>query len=209
VFSIFFLLLVARDVLAQTTKSIGFNTNVAISTYRNSSLGIITQYPTNWTTSVNFAGPNMTVKFQPSPNPVPSVSITVKPSVSKVDSITNLSREQIASVSSWAKITRSTPTVLANNPAYKIEYTYTKPGFGQYSEKWVELWTIKDHRQYIIRYVAQPSEYNKYLPAVQNMINTLSLGRLTMTTTPNITSTTMNNATSSEIIGVKIIPSMS
>jgi len=66
----------------------------------------------------------------------------------------------------------STPTVLADIPAYKIVYSQT---LQQVPLQVMQVWTIKDNKAYTLTYIAEAPKYSTYLPVVQKMIDSFGL----------------------------------
>ena len=148
-------------------------------------MAIKLQYPANWKVTEE----NDTIKFRPSSTFIPYFGISVKSLPLQIKSLSDLNKDITTGISSYATITQSSPTIFAGNLANKVEFTFTK---GDYVEKWMQLWTVKNDREYIVSYVGEPLEYSKYLPIVQRMINTISLGTITTTVTSNMTAETDN-----------------
>jgi serine/threonine-protein kinase len=63
-------------------------------------------------------------------------------------------------------------TTLAGLPAYKSVYTATSDGD---QLKVLETWTVKDGKVYLIMYKAAPSNYDTYLSAAQQMIDSFQI----------------------------------
>jgi hypothetical protein len=202
--SAFNTLCVSQHVIAQITNPIEGKSINGFVTYRNSALALKVQHPSNWTVTEEN---NDTIKFRPSSKSIPYFSILTKPLPSQIKTLANLTRDQTTTIATYATINQSTPIILAGNLAHKVLYTFTK---GQYVEKWMQLWTIKDRNEYIVTYVGQPSDYSKYLPIVQDMVNTIGFGHIKMSAaTPNVTTSanaTANNATRNELTPGTIIP---
>src|SRR2546425_11643489 len=64
----------------------------------------------------------------------------------------------------------------------------------------MQVWTIKDARDFIITYVSLPSDFSNYLPTVQHMIDSIAFISTTPATQPANNATTpatqpANNAT--------------
>jgi hypothetical protein len=87
---------------------------------------------------------------------------------------------------------------LGGFPAHRVVYTAeVAPGFGVKS---MQIWTIKDARDFIITYVSLPSDFSNYLPTVQHMIDSIAFISTTPATQPANNATTpatqpANNAT--------------
>jgi hypothetical protein len=78
------------------------------------------------------------------------------------------------------QLIESNITTLANNPAYKIISTFTNVGLGddplrspQFQT--MTIWTIKGGRMYTILYSQTPSEFSRYLPIIQKMVDSFEM----------------------------------
>ena len=85
----------------------------------------------------------------------------------------------------------SSSTTLGGFPAHRVVYTAeVAPGFGV---KFMQVWTIKDARDFIITDGSLPSDFSNYLPTIQHMINSFAFIPTTPATQP------ANNATTPAI----------
>ena len=66
----------------------------------------------------------------------------------------------------------STETILANNPAHKIVYTYIDRGKEIMT---LDITTIKDNKVYFVTFIAEPEKYNDYLLKVNRMIESFKV----------------------------------
>jgi hypothetical protein len=79
------------------------------------------------------------------------------------------------------QLIESNITTLANNPAYKIISTFTnsRPGdddpLRSPQFQTMTIWTIKGGRIYTISYSQIPSEFSRYLPIIQKMIDSFEI----------------------------------
>jgi len=82
----------------------------------------------------------------------------------------------------------SSSNTLGGFPAHRVVYTAeVAPGFGVKS---MQVWTIKDARDFIITYVSLPSDFSNYLPTVQHMIDSIAFISTTPATQPANNTTT-------------------
>ena len=142
--------------------------------------GIQIAYPNEWL--VNDLG-NGTVRFS-SPLRTDLMRFTVNvvnlPSSMKnmtldnvVDLNLNTSRQQL---SNFSLIESNATTIsLENQSAHKIVYTNTNkdPNF-PLKFKTMQIFTIKDGQLYTLSYVSEDSQYPRYLPTIENMINSIT-----------------------------------
>jgi hypothetical protein len=64
---------------------------------------------------------------------------------------------------------------LGGLPAYKSTYASTTSFASPYPERSMHIGAIKGDKVYILSYEAPPNEYDKYMPIVQQMINTFQI----------------------------------
>jgi hypothetical protein len=103
-----------------------------------------------------------------------NVNIVVEPlsEPMTLDDYTELSINQLEQSIEDFQITEEASATLAGNPAYKIVFAGKME---QYSMKWMQIWTIKDDKAYIITYTALLSQYPIFLGTVQHMVNSVEI----------------------------------
>ncbi len=69
----------------------------------------------------------------------------------------------------------TTNNTLGGLPAYKSTYASTTSFASPYPERSMHIGAIKGDKLYILSYQARPNEYDKYMPIVQQMINTFQI----------------------------------
>jgi hypothetical protein len=75
----------------------------------------------------------------------------------------------------------SSSTTLGGFPAHKVVYIAdVAPGSGV---KFMQVWTIKDARYFIITDASLPSDFSNYLPTIQHMTDSFAFIPTTTTTT--------------------------
>jgi hypothetical protein len=84
----------------------------------------------------------------------------------------------------------TTNNTLGGLPAYKSTYASTTSFASPYPERSMHIGAIKGDKLYILNYQARPNEYDKYMPIVQQMINTFQI------TSSQSSSPPLTNATS-------------
>src|SRR6266571_1655483 len=172
-------------------------------TYQNSTYGISVQHPSNWITEENhnLTSAGRIVKFSSPPgNPHATLNII---GGNRLPSNMSLEQFSAASINNLRQsfprfnLLESSSNTLGGFPAHTVVYTAeVAPGFGVKS---MQVWTIKDARDFIITYVSLPSDFSNYLPTVQHMIDSIAFISTTPATQPanNTTPATQpaNNAT--------------
>ena len=162
-------------------------------TYQNSTYGISVQHPSNWITEENHnsTSPGHIVKFS-SRQGTPPATVNI---IGGNRLPLNMSLEQFsaASINNLRQtfprfnLLESSSTTLGGFHAQRLVYTAeVAPGFGV---KFIQVWTIKDARDFIITGGSLPSAFSNYLPTIQHMINSFAFLPTTPATQP------ANNAT--------------
>ena len=89
-----------------------------------------------------------------------------------LEEYTDLTLGQIEQFITDAKILDSSPATLAGNPGHKAVYTGKQ---GQYDLEWMQLWTVKGNKAYVITYTAEAREYSAVLATAQEMIESFAI----------------------------------
>ena len=89
-----------------------------------------------------------------------------------LDEYTDLSLGQIEQFVTDAVILDSSAATLAGNPGHKAVYTGKQ---GQYDLQWMQVWTVKNDKAYVISYTAEATEYSAVLATVQEMIESFEI----------------------------------
>jgi hypothetical protein len=142
-------------------------------TYQNSSYGISVQHPSNWIGEENHnaTSPGRIVKFS-SPQGTPPATLNI---IGGNRLPLNMSLEQFSAASinnlrqslPLFNLLESSSTTLGGFPAHKVVYIAdVAPGSGV---KFMQVWTIKDARYFIITDASLPSDFSNYLPTIQHM----------------------------------------
>ena len=162
-------------------------------TYQNSTYGISVQHPSNWIKEENhnLTAAGRIVKFS-SPPGTPHATLNIIGG-NRLPSNMSLEQFSAASINNLCQsfprfnLLESSSNTLGGFPAHRVVYTAeVAPGFGVKS---MQVWTIKDARDFIITYVSLPSDFSNYLPTVQHMIDSIAFISTTPATQP------ANNAT--------------
>jgi hypothetical protein len=167
---------IKQTVLGQQTT-----TTTNFLTYENSTYGIKAQYPSNWVKQENGTRQDTEtdlVTFYPqSTNSNASLDISIDDiSDEKGTTLAQYASNGITDLNQSLKNFKldgsSTNSVLAGLPAYNSTYTYVD---GTVVLKDMEIGAIKGTNVYIVTYEAGINEYNKYLPVIQKVIDSLQI----------------------------------
>ena len=92
----------------------------------------------------------------------------------------------------------SNSTTLGGFPAHRVVYTAeVAPGSGV---KFMQVWTIKNARDFIITDASLPSDFSNYLPTIQHMIDSFAFIPTTAATQPANNATTATNQTGPPLV---------
>jgi eukaryotic-like serine/threonine-protein kinase len=149
--------------------------------YENSTYGIKAQYPSNWDKQENGTRQDtetdLVTFYPPSTNSNASLDISIDDiSDEKGTTIAQYANNGITDLNQSLKNFKldgsSTNSVLAGLPAYNSTYTYVE---GNVILKDMEIGAIKGNNVYIATYEAGINEYNKYLPVIHKVIDSLQI----------------------------------
>ena len=150
-------------------------------TYENSSYGIKIQYPSTWEKQENGTKQDLVI------DAVSFVPPTINSNASLDMSIDDISDEKGITLAQYANnsigdlkqslkdfklISSNTNSVLAGLSTYKSIYTHTDENT---TFKDLEVGVMKGDKVYILVYEAGLNEYDKYLPTIQQLINTFQI----------------------------------
>jgi hypothetical protein len=160
------------------------NQTTALLTYKNPDLGLTMQYPSSWVkqqdnmlrktfaafllkedrfhNSLNFANVSLAevdLRVYPAPQGVTSANLNTS----------QLDTQGQALISQY----KNSTTTLGGLPAIKL----TSYIFGGFTQKTMQMWTYipSKHVLFAVVYIVQPSAYSLYLPAVQQMIDSVKI----------------------------------
>jgi eukaryotic-like serine/threonine-protein kinase len=150
-------------------------------TYENSSYGINIQYPSTWEKQENGAKQGSVT------DAVSFVPPTINSNANLDISIDDISDEKGITLSQYANnsigdltqslkdfklISSNTNSVLAGLSTYKLIYAHTDENT---TFKGLEVGVMKGDKVYILVYEAGLNEYDKYLPTLQQLIDTFQI----------------------------------
>ncbi len=159
--------------------------------FENMTFRIRIQYPTNWEKVEDRLPLNVIVVFDPpgesdSVIGIDGVDIVIAPVPPNVtlEQYTEDYINLLGDIFSEFSIVESSPTTLANYPAYRVVYT-GKVERNEVLEnvlyrdvilnKVMEVWTLKDSKAYLISYYADEKKYDNHLETVQKMIDSFEI----------------------------------
>jgi hypothetical protein len=146
--------------------------------YHNPKYKIKMIYPEDWTklelptdTLVDFLAPLENTKdtFQENLNIVVQEMGVDKKSLYEYSEI---SIAQINEMFEDSKILQLEEIVLDGNPAHRLIHTAK---YGEYELKWMQIYTIKHKRVYLITYTAEREKYDAFLDVILEMIDSFRI----------------------------------
>jgi PsbP-like protein len=161
--------------------------NATLKTYENPGFGLSIQYPSSWVgmqlrsdpfaqtnTSIIaiFEAPRENLTDSYRENLILSVQGPLEDTIS-LDEYTQNSLNAFRSMSDRISILESSPSTLSGLPAHEITYT---SGLQNLSLKKMQTFTIvNDNTAYVVTFGAEESQFNKYIPAITKMVNSLRI----------------------------------
>lgn len=158
--------------------------------YTNPQYGFSLLYPSNWINQEIAPGANLTflISFSPPPQEFGEsvfVYMAVKNSTGNNTSLKQFTEQEISFLerpppatsitegTGVRTILESEPTTIAGNtPAYKVVYSEKVSGT---LSKIMEVYAVNRDKGYIMSYFTYTAIYDKYLPIVQKMIDSLNV----------------------------------
>ncbi len=150
-------------------------------TYQNSTYGIKIQYPTSWDKEENGTKQDtetdIVTFYPPASNSNASLDLSMDDiSDEKGISVAQYAHDGLSdlkgSLQNFKSIGLTTNNILAGLPAYKSLYTYVD---GKTTFKDMEIGAIKGDKAYILTYEGGTDEFDRYMPTVQQMINSFQI----------------------------------
>jgi hypothetical protein len=163
------------------------NNNTVLNTYENPGFGITIQYPSTWSgTQLRedpFAPTNTSIVaiFEA---PVENQSDSYRenlilgvqgpiPGDITVEEYTDNSLNEFRNMSERVRILESSSSILAGLPAHEIIYTSSLQGMNLTKS---QVFTIVNNNiAYVVSFGAEESQFNKYLPTMKKMIDSLRI----------------------------------
>jgi eukaryotic-like serine/threonine-protein kinase len=165
-------------------------TTTEFSVYDNPGLGIKILYPSDWkpfqtSTTVNRTIIEFRQKVMSEHDTLTSfMTVSVENLSGTIRTLDVLTKQNVDLANKTLpnfQLIESNITTLANNPAYKIISTFANVGLGDDDPlrspqfQTMTIWTIKGDRMYTISYSQIPSEFSRYLPIIQKMIDSFEI----------------------------------
>ncbi len=143
------------------------------------------QYPSSWTQASTDATPDRFIQVSDFFSPTEAdgsssasfrISIDDSPQSSDVEDYLEESISIFVASASYQDfnvVQSTTNATLAGMPAYTIVATYTDPTLGP--RMTLEIGTIFEDEVYYLSYYADPQDYERYLPIIQEMIDSFEI----------------------------------
>jgi hypothetical protein len=153
--------------------------------YENATYDVQMQYPSSWTQASTDAIPDRFIQVSDFFSPTEAdgsssasfrISIDDSPQSSNIEDYLEESISIFVASASYRDfnvVESTTNATLAGMPAYTIEATYTDPVLGP--RMTLEIGTIFEDEVYYLSYFADPQDYERYLPIIQEMIDSFEI----------------------------------
>jgi len=174
---------IPQSTIAQQGSSLQPPLSSSLLSYENPTYGITLQYPSDWMASTNqLPTYNSIIGFY---SPLESLSdvLPVEFALSITPYTTNIPLEEYTKTTITAleqqgmKISESSATTIAGNPAHKITFS---PGdqIAQNSPvefNFMQIFTIIGNKVYSLSYNAEASKFSTHLDTIQKMLDSLKI----------------------------------
>ncbi len=163
--------------------------NVTFKTYENPGFGLSIQYPSSWAgiqlradpfaqtnTSIVavFEAPRENLSDPYRENLILSVQGPLEDTIS-LEEYTQNSLNAFRSMSDSISILESSPSTLSGLPAHEIIYL---SGLQNLNLKKMQTFTIvNDNTAYVVTFGAEESQFDKYIPAIMKMVNSIRINQ--------------------------------
>lgn len=151
-------------------------------TYTNATYGITIVYPEDWEKKTGEMGTVvafLSLREGASDDFRENVNIAIQDLSAQpmtLDEYTNLSLSQLDQYIQNPNVIESSKTTLDGNPAHKLVYTgEMEQQDVRYLLKWLQVYTIKGDKLYLITYTSKEDSYSDYLDNVQKMIDSFQI----------------------------------
>jgi hypothetical protein len=174
------------------SSSGGDFSNATLKTYENPGFGLSIVYPSSWAgiqlradpfsqtkTSIVaiFEAPRENLSDSYRENLILSVQGPLEDTIS-LDEYTQNSLNAFRSMSDRISILESSPSTLSGLPSHEITYT---SGLQNLTLKKMQIFTIiNNNTAYVITFGAEESQFNKYMPVIMKMVNSLRINQQPM-----------------------------
>jgi hypothetical protein len=166
--------------------------NATLKTYENPGFGLSIQYPSSWAgmqlradpfaqtnTSIVaiFEAPRENLSDSYRENLILSVQGPLEDTIS-LEEYTQNSLSAFRSMSDRISILESSPSTLSGLPAHEITYS---SGLQDLNLKKMQIFTIVNgSTAYVVTFGAEESQFDKYIPAIMKMVNSLRINQQSM-----------------------------
>ena len=163
------------------------NNNTVLKTYENPGFGITIQYPSTWTgiqLRANPFAPTDTSIVASFEAPVENQSDLYRenlifgvqgpiPEKITLEEYTENSLNEFHNMSKRVRILESSSTTLAGLPAHEITYTSNLQGLNLTKSQIFTI--INNNTAYVVTFGAEESQFNKYLPGIKKIIDSIRI----------------------------------
>jgi hypothetical protein len=141
--------------------------------YQNPTLGVSIQYPSDWELQEESNDKLRFIKQEG--------FVTADLNVENLDeSETTLSEyantrvNELRAQRPGFQLISNEPTTISNKPAQKVVYTFEREEDGK-TNKVMRIWSTNEDKLYTLAYIAESSQYDRYLPTFQKMVDSFRL----------------------------------
>ena len=173
--------MVALLVVMVPAAALGTPTQQQFQNYQNPILGVSIQYPSDWelleksndkltfTKQEGFVGADLNVE-------------EIDQSDATLPEYANTRINELKTQRPDFQLVSLEPIIISNDiPAQKVVYTFEREEDGK-TNKVMRIWSINEGKLYTLAYIAESSQYDRYLPAFQRMVDSFVIDNTFSTT---------------------------
>ena len=142
--------------------------------YQNPTLGVSIQYPSDWELQEES---NDKLRFIKQEGFV-TADLNVEnqdESETTLAEYANTRVNELQAQRPGFQLISNEPTTISNKPAQKVVYTFEREEDGK-TNKVMRIWSTNEDKLYTLAYIAESSQYDRYLPTFQRMVDSFRIG---------------------------------
>jgi hypothetical protein len=142
--------------------------------YQNPTLGVSIQYPSDWELQEES---NDKLRFIKQEGFV-TADLNVENQDESETTLTEYANTRVNELQaqrSGFQLISNEPTTISNKPAQKVVYTFEREEDGK-TNKVMRIWSTNEDKLYTLAYIAESSQYDRYLPTFQRMVDSFRIG---------------------------------
>jgi hypothetical protein len=145
-----------------------------IQNYQNPTLGVSIQYPSDWKLQEESNDKLRFVKQEGFVTADLNVE-SLEESDTTLSEYANTRVNELQEQRPEFQLISNESTTISNKPAQKVVYTFEREEDGK-TNKVMRIWSTTEDKLYTLAYISESSQYDRYLPAFQRMVDSFRIG---------------------------------